>query len=53
MFSPLARGMARAKKHLVPMIEERLKVEEEYGKDWEGRPVCGSYFEQFLRRFNG
>ncbi|KAJ7814743.1 cytochrome P450 [Mycena olivaceomarginata] len=38
MFSPLPRGMARAKKHLVPMIEERLKVEEEYGKDWEGRP---------------
>jgi hypothetical protein len=35
--------MARAKKHLVPVIEERLKVEEEYGKDWEGRPVCGSY----------
>ncbi|KAJ7148805.1 cytochrome P450 [Mycena crocata] len=27
IMSPLPRGMARAKKHLVPMIEERLKQE--------------------------
>ncbi|KAJ7913150.1 cytochrome P450, partial [Mycena leptocephala] len=38
ILSPLPRGMAHAKKHLVPVIEERLRVEEEYGKDWEGRP---------------
>ncbi|KAJ7058930.1 cytochrome P450 [Mycena amicta] len=38
MLSPLPRGMARAKKHLVAMIETRLKIEDEYGTDWEGRP---------------
>ncbi|KAJ6555170.1 cytochrome P450 [Mycena vulgaris] len=31
--SPLPRGMARAKKHLVPMIEDRLRRENGFGAD--------------------
>ncbi|KAJ7653140.1 cytochrome P450 [Mycena polygramma] len=38
ILSPLPRAMARAKLHLAPMIEERLRMEDEYGKDWEERP---------------
>ncbi|KAJ7708346.1 cytochrome P450 [Mycena rosella] len=38
--SPLPRGMARAKKHLVPIIEERLRQENGFGANPEARPVC-------------
>ncbi|KAF8155335.1 cytochrome P450 [Mycena galopus ATCC 62051] len=38
MVSPLSRSMKRAKKHLVPLIEERLKEETEYGAYCDGRP---------------
>jgi len=29
----------QALKHLTPLIEERLRKEKEYGKDWPGKPV--------------
>ncbi|KAJ6551781.1 cytochrome P450 [Mycena capillaripes] len=38
LLSPLPRGMARAKRHLLPLIEERLKMEDECGPEWDGRP---------------
>jgi hypothetical protein len=37
--SNLSRDLARAKKHLVPIIEERLKLEDEHGPNWSERPV--------------
>ncbi|KAJ6604022.1 cytochrome P450 [Mycena sp. CBHHK59/15] len=36
--SNLPRDLARAKKHLVPIIEQRLKQEDENGPDWAERP---------------
>ncbi|KAJ7203517.1 cytochrome P450 [Mycena pura] len=36
--SNLARDMRRAKKHLVPIIEERLRLEEQHGPNWADRP---------------
>ncbi|KAJ7870478.1 cytochrome P450 [Mycena olivaceomarginata] len=36
--SNLSRDLARAKKHLVPIIEERLKLEDEHGPNWSERP---------------
>lgn len=39
LFSPINPVFERASKHLLPMIEERLKKEAEYGKDWAERPV--------------
>ncbi|KAJ7458519.1 cytochrome P450 [Mycena latifolia] len=36
--SHLARDIARAKKHLIPLIEERLRLEEENGPNWSERP---------------
>ncbi|KAJ7246815.1 cytochrome P450 [Mycena haematopus] len=36
--SNLSRDMERAKKHLVPIIEERLRLEEEHGPNWPDRP---------------
>ncbi|KAF7368811.1 Cytochrome P450 [Mycena venus] len=38
MLSPKPRAMARARRHLVPVIEERLRMDNEYGADWDGRP---------------
>ncbi|KAJ7192474.1 cytochrome P450 [Mycena haematopus] len=38
MLSPLPRGMERAKKYLVPLVEERLRLENAYGADYDGRP---------------
>ncbi|KAJ7457533.1 cytochrome P450 [Mycena galericulata] len=38
MLSHLSRDMKRAKKHLVPIIEERLRLEEEHGPNWSERP---------------
>ena len=39
LVSPLPAAVRRAKKHLVPIIQERLANEERYGEDWEQRPV--------------
>ncbi|KAF7352018.1 Cytochrome P450 [Mycena venus] len=36
--SNLSRDLARAKRHLVPIIEERLRLEEEHGPNWSERP---------------
>ena len=32
-------------KHLAPIIEERLKLQKEYGDDWAGKPVGGIFLE--------
>ncbi|KAF7342895.1 Cytochrome P450 [Mycena sanguinolenta] len=34
----LPRDLEHAKKHLVPVIEERLRLEEEHGPNWAERP---------------
>ena len=44
------RGKARGLKHLGPIIEERLKYMNEYGNDWDGKPVCRLFFS--LGRFS-
>lgn len=42
LISPVPRAWKRAKKHLAPMVEERLRQEALYGKDWAERPVRDS-----------
>jgi hypothetical protein len=40
------RGVANVREGirlLTPMIEERLRMEKEYGKGWSGRPVCATF----------
>lgn len=44
LFSPINSTLKRASKNLFPFIEERLKNEAKYGKDWEERPVSISVF---------
>ncbi|KAK1228836.1 hypothetical protein PQX77_008103 [Marasmius sp. AFHP31] len=38
IFTTRRQSMRRALKHVGPIIKHRLEMEEEYGKDWEGRP---------------
>ncbi|KAK7049973.1 hypothetical protein VNI00_005404 [Paramarasmius palmivorus] len=38
LFTPVPASVKRAKKHLAPIILERLAQEEEYGPDWADRP---------------
>ena len=38
------RGKVRGLKHVGPIIEERLKYMNEYGNDWDGKPVCRLFF---------
>jgi hypothetical protein len=40
----------RAMKHLAPIIEERLRKEKEYGKDWPSKPVLIKYTDHSCRR---
>ncbi|KAF5368299.1 hypothetical protein D9757_010524 [Collybiopsis confluens] len=38
VFTPLRSAMRRARRHLVPIIKERLANEERYGEEWSERP---------------
>ncbi|KIK58719.1 hypothetical protein GYMLUDRAFT_689400 [Collybiopsis luxurians FD-317 M1] len=38
LVSPLSAAVRRAKRHLVPIIQERLANEEHYGEGWAERP---------------
>ncbi|THV02256.1 cytochrome P450 [Dendrothele bispora CBS 962.96] len=38
LLTPLATAVGRALRHLAPIIEDRLEKEEQYGRDWPGRP---------------
>ncbi|KAJ7092899.1 cytochrome P450 [Mycena belliarum] len=38
LLSHLSRDLEHAKRHLVPIIEERLRLEEEHGPNWPDRP---------------
>ncbi|KAJ6629856.1 cytochrome P450 [Mycena sp. CBHHK59/15] len=43
LLSPLPHAMKRARRHLYPLIEERLSMEAECGepaRDWDGRPLA-------------
>ena len=33
-------SMARARQYLEPIIQHRLKMQSQYGKDYPGKPVC-------------
>ena len=37
-------SMRRADKHLRPIIEERLRQFDEYGKDWSDKPVSSGCY---------
>ncbi|KAG7449769.1 cytochrome P450 [Guyanagaster necrorhizus] len=37
-FTPISRSMRKAEKHLGPIIRDRLEKENEYGRDWPGKP---------------
>jgi len=41
--------MKRAMRHLAPIIEERLKLQKEYGNDWVDKPVCCVLFCVYTR----
>ena len=32
--------MARARQYLEPIIQHRLEMQSQYGKDYPGKPVC-------------
>lgn len=38
-FTNVPKSVNQGLKHLGPMIQERLDMDEKYGMDWEGRPV--------------
>ncbi|KAF5343413.1 hypothetical protein D9758_011833 [Tetrapyrgos nigripes] len=38
LLSPLPASLKRARKHLAKMIEERIEKDDQYGRDWDGRP---------------
>jgi hypothetical protein len=40
MCTSLTSSINRALKHLTPLIEERMKMQDKYGKDYPGKPVC-------------
>ena len=39
MCTPLKRSTERAIKHLQPLIEERMKMQDKYGRDYPDKPV--------------
>ncbi|KAI3604140.1 cytochrome p450 [Moniliophthora roreri] len=43
LFPEFMRGF-RATVHLKPVIEERLRMQEEYGRDWPGKPFLVPIF---------
>ena len=39
LLTNVPKNIARGVEHLGPIIEERLKMREQYGKDWQDKPV--------------
>ncbi|KAF5374236.1 hypothetical protein D9758_004728 [Tetrapyrgos nigripes] len=38
LLTPISKAVRQARRHLEPMIQERLDQDDQYGKNWAGRP---------------
>ena len=41
--TPVPSKIRKAEKHLRPIIEERYRMREQFGPDYEGKPVRGTF----------
>ncbi len=51
-FTPITRSMRKAEKLLGPIIKDRLQKENEYGREWSGKPVRISIVKKSFHSFN-
>ena len=53
VLTKVPRGIKRAMNHIRPLYEERMRMYQKHGKNWEGKPVClgNSVYQRILLTF--